>query len=176
VRVADEEETLNDLQAMTRRLPLLAIAAMLALAALVPASAWAGGSHSHGHHDNGRHRGSEVDVMTRNLYLGAVLDPAVEAGSPEELAAADGQILREVVANDFPTRAKGLAQEILQTQPDLVGLQEVALWQSTPLSPTATPVNYDYLQLLLNQLNKGRGPRTEWSRFSRSSISKPRPT
>jgi Endonuclease/Exonuclease/phosphatase family len=157
VRVADEEETLNDLQAMTRRLPLLAIAAMLALAALVPASAWAGGSHSHGHHDNGRHRGSEVDVMTRNLYLGAVLDPAVEAGSPEELAAADGQILREVVANDFPTRAKGLAQEILQTQPDLVGLQEVALWQSTPLSPTATPVNYDYLQLLLNQLNKGPG-------------------
>jgi len=151
------------LQSITRRLPLLAIAAALAL--MLPASAFAGAnhgndqgkSHHNGSHDNGRHRGSEVDVMTRNLYLGAVLDPAVEAGSPDELAAADGQILREVVANDFPTRAKGLASEILRTRPDLVGLQEVALWQSTPLSPTATPVNYDYLELLLNQLNKGPG-------------------
>jgi endonuclease/exonuclease/phosphatase family metal-dependent hydrolase len=154
---------------------MLAIAAALASAVLIPASASAGGNdgkgHDNGHgakghddgrhhgrgHDRGRHRGSEVNVMTRNLYLGAVLDPAVEAESPDELAAADGAILREVVANDFPTRAKGLANEILRTKPDLVGLQEVALWQSTPLSPTATPVNYDYLELLLNQLNKGPG-------------------
>ena len=153
------------LHQITRRLPLLAIAAALALAILAPASVSAGGMHGDDHgkgrkpagHDNGRHRGSEVDVMTRNLYLGAVLDPAVEATTPEQLAAADGAILREVVANDFPTRAKGLANEILRTKPDLVGMQEVALWQSTPLSPTATPVNYDYLELLLNQLNKGPG-------------------
>ncbi len=87
--------------------------------------------------------------MTRNLYLGADLTPAVEATTPEALAAANGKILREVVANDFPTRAKGLANEILRTRPDLVGLQEVALWQTTPLSAAATPVNYDYLELLL---------------------------
>jgi endonuclease/exonuclease/phosphatase family metal-dependent hydrolase len=176
---------LINVHAVTRRLPLLAIAAAMALAVLGPASASAGGrnhgddhgkGHDHGHHgkghhndghhhdgnhgkghDHGRHHGSEVSVMTRNLYLGAVLDPAVEAESPEELAAADGEILREVVANDFPTRAKGLASEILRTRPDLVGLQEVALWQSTPLSASATPVNYDYLELLLNQLNKGPG-------------------
>jgi endonuclease/exonuclease/phosphatase family metal-dependent hydrolase len=95
--------------------------------------------------------------MTRNLYLGAVLDPAVAAQTPEQLTDANGQILREVVANDFPTRAKGLAQEILSTRPDLVGLQEVALWQTTPLSPAATPIHYDYLQLLLDRLNAGRG-------------------
>ena len=113
-------------------------------------------THGHGH---GHHRGSEVNVMSRNLYLGAVLDPAVAAETPDELAAADGQILREVVANDFPTRAKGLANEILRTKPDLVGMQEVANWESTPLSASATPVNYDYLELLLNQLNKGPGSR-----------------
>ncbi len=95
--------------------------------------------------------------MTRNVYLGANLTPAIGAGSPGALAAANGQILREVVANDFPTRAKGLAQEILGTEPDLVGLQEVALWQTTPLSPAATPVNYDFLELLLDELNRGKG-------------------
>lgn len=152
------------LHSMTRRLPLLAIAAALALAVMLPASAAAGGNHGNGHHghhgkghDNGRHRGSEVDVMTRNLYLGADLNPAIAATTPDELASADGLILREVVANDFPTRARGLANEIRRTEPDLVGLQEVALWQSTPLSAAATPVNYDYLELLLNQLNRGPG-------------------
>ncbi len=101
--------------------------------------------------------------MTRNLYLGADLAPAIGAPSLEAFVAATGQILREVTANDFPTRAKGLAQEILQKKPDLVGLQEVALWRTGEPSlapvlsgvPTATTVRYDYLQLLLDQLNKG---------------------
>ncbi len=60
--------------------------------------------------------------------------PAIAAMTPDELSAANGQILREVVHNDFPTRAKGLAQELLTEKPDLVGLQEVALWRTTPLS------------------------------------------
>ena len=102
--------------------------------------------------------------MTRNLYLGADLAPAIGAPSLEAFVAATGQILREVTANDFPTRAKGLAQEILTEKPDLVGLQEVALWRTGPPSlapvlsgePTATTVRYDYLQLLLEQLNKGK--------------------
>lgn len=106
-------------------------------------------------HDNGR--GKVVNVMTRNIYLGANLTPAIGAPSLEALAAANGQILREVVANDFPTRAEGLADEILEKKPDLVGLQEVSLWQTTPLSPAATPVNFDYLDLLLDELNQGKG-------------------
>jgi len=160
---------------------------MLALALFVPALAAAHGKgpslghaapkHSHGHHGHPGHghpghpghppgghgRGHEVSVMTRNLYLGADLAPAIGAPSLEAFVAANGQILREVTANDFPTRAKGLAQEILAKKPDLVGLQEVALWRTGPPSltpvltgePTATTVRYDYLQLLLDQLNKG---------------------
>jgi endonuclease/exonuclease/phosphatase family metal-dependent hydrolase len=121
--------------------------------------------HGHpGHGSPGDHgRGKEVNVMTRNLYLGADLAPAIGAPSLEAFVAATGQILREVTANDFPTRAKGLAQEILKQKPDLVGLQEVALWRTGPPSlapvlsgePSATTVRYDYLQLLLDQLNKG---------------------
>ncbi|MDX6624949.1 MAG: hypothetical protein QOE75_2881 [Solirubrobacterales bacterium] len=107
-------------------------------------------------------KGRVADVMTRNLYLGADLTPAIGATSLEGLAAANGQILREVTANDFPTRAKGLAKEIRSERPDLVGLQEVALWRTAPPSvaplvtgPSATTVRYDFLAELLKEVNKG---------------------
>lgn len=123
-----------------------------------------GKSHRHGHPQGGHGRGKEVRVMTRNLYLGANLTPAIGAKSLDELVAANGQILREVTANDFPTRARGLAAEILALKPDLVGLQEVALWRTAPPSlaplqtgPSATTVRYDYLQELLDELNGGKG-------------------
>ena len=119
--------------------------------------------------------------MTRNLYLGADLAPAIGAPSLEAFVAATGQILREVTANDFPTRAEGLAQEILEKKPDLVGLQEVALWRTGPPSlapllggpgPNATTVRYDYLQLLLDQLNKGKKRYGSRRRHRTSSTSK----
>jgi Endonuclease/Exonuclease/phosphatase family len=151
--------------ANARRLWLPALIAVLAIALMAPGLAAAKQAVSAAKpasppgqadgHDRGK--GKVVNVMTRNLYLGADLTPAIEATTPEALAAANGEILRQVVANDFPTRAEGLADEILQTRPDLVGLQEVALWQSTPLSPTATPVDYDFLDLLLDELNQGKG-------------------
>src|SRR3954469_6493071 len=143
--------------AMIRRLlPIAAVASVVAL--LLPGAAVA---KPDDHSDNGK--GKVVSVMTRNLYLGADLAPAIGAPSLEAFVAANGQILREVTANDFPTRAKGLAQEILAEKPDLVGLQEVALWRTGPPSlapvltgrPTATTVRYDYLQELLTQLNRG---------------------
>ncbi len=112
-------------------------------------------------------QGKEVSVMTRNLYLGADLTPAIAAPSREAFLAANGKILRDVTANNFPVRAKGLAEEILEKKPDLVGLQEAALWRTGPPSlepllnsgatPTATAVRYDYLAELLAQLNKGKG-------------------
>jgi endonuclease/exonuclease/phosphatase family metal-dependent hydrolase len=118
----------------------------------------------HGHpgvHDNGI--GKVANVMTRNLYLGADLTPAIEAPNLPAFVAANGKILRDVTANSFPIRAKGLAQEILAEKPDLVGLQEVALWRTAPVNfevlekgPSATTVRYDYLQELLAQLNKAK--------------------
>ena len=108
---------------------------------------------------------TEIKVMTRNIYLGADLTPAIQAKGVEAFTEATGQILREVTANDFPVRAKGLAKEILEKEPDLVGLQEVAEWRTGPPSletllggsaPHATTVRYDYLTELLAQLNKGK--------------------
>lgn len=143
--------------ARTRRLlvPLAAIALLLALA--LPAAAAAKPHGHHGHqpaaHDNGK--GKVVGVMTRNLYLGADLAPVIAAGNTEQVVSASGAVLRDVVANDFPTRAKGLANEILSEKPDLVGLQEVAYWHTTPITPAGREITIDYLELLLNQLNKG---------------------
>jgi len=172
---------------------LAAIAAALVFAVLLPSLAAAnrGGHDRHRahhpagkyhppgkHHRHGRHhgdrgkphgfpgdhgRGHVVNTVTRNLYLGADLTPAIKATSLDEFVTKNGQILREVTANDFPTRAKGLANEILEKQPDLVGLQEVALWRTGPpniavlqTGPSATNVRFDYLQELLGQLNKGK--------------------
>lgn len=105
-----------------------------------------------------------VRVMTRNLYLGADLTPALGATSLPQLNDAAGEVFNQVKRNDFPVRAKGLAREILQTHPDLVGLQEAALWRTDPTCKyfvppgpyTATRVAYDYVKLLLAQLNEGK--------------------
>jgi endonuclease/exonuclease/phosphatase family metal-dependent hydrolase len=108
---------------------------------------------------------TDVKVMTRNIYLGADLTPAIEAKGVGAFTEATGEILRQVTTNDFPVRAKGLAKEILSKEPDLVGLQEVAEWRTGPpglesllsgTPPKATTVRYDYLAELLKQLNKGK--------------------
>lgn len=106
--------------------------------------------------------GQVARVMTRNLYLGADLGAAMRSTSAGAFVVANGAVLRQVTATNFPVRAKGLAAEILAANPDLVGLEEAALWRTGPLNlavlagapKTATTVRFDYLQLLLNELNK----------------------
>jgi endonuclease/exonuclease/phosphatase family metal-dependent hydrolase len=140
---------------LTHRTATTRIAAVALLAIALACAAFAGIAQA-------KARGSLVNVMTRNLYLGADLTPAIESKSTSEFIEANGGIYRQVEATNFPVRAKGLAKEILQNEPDLVGLQEVALWRVAPPSlgpvfsgkPEATTVKYDFLQLLLAQLNK----------------------
>lgn len=145
---------MKDRNAPTRRVALALFAAALACLALAAAV-----QAKPRHHQA---KGTEVTVMTRNLYLGADLSPALASTSQESFYEANGGIVRQVEATNFPVRAKGLAKEILGQKPDLVGLQEVALWREAPPSlgpvlsgmPSATKVKYDFLKLLLAQLNK----------------------
>jgi len=113
--------------------------------------------------DAKKKRAVKVDVMTRNVFLGADLGPALAAQNANQFIEANGEILREVDLTDFPRRAPILADEIRSKEPDLVGLQEVALWREAPPdvtpaltnTPVATTVTYDFLDLLMNELNDG---------------------
>ena len=106
----------------------------------------------------------KVDVMTRNLYLGAVLDPIIAAPEiPAAARIAAGDVYKIVQDTNIVARAKLLAQEIKDADPDLIGLQEVAIWrrgQRGEADGATTPsqeVVYDYLELLQDEL-KRRGP------------------
>lgn len=104
----------------------------------------------------------EVRVMSRNLYLGADLGPVVTAvamGDPEAIVAATTAAFAAVDATDFAARAEALADEIVAADPDVVALQEVALWRvqasSDSFGPSPTPatvVAWDFAALLRDAL------------------------
>ena len=100
-------------------------------------------------------RSANPIVMTRNLYLGADLTPIIVAPGPVELAEATANTWLAVAATDFPERAKLIAQEIDDTSPDLIGLQEVALWRYGDFGDPsdALTVEYDYLESLQAELS-----------------------
>lgn len=137
---------------MKQRLTL-AVVGLALLALIAPATGTAAKGKK-------KKKDAEVTVMTRNLYLGADLGPAIGASSIGGAIDAAGTILNDVDLSNFPERSKLLAAEIADAKPDFVGLQEVALWrEQTPSDYTTTPatqVRYDFLQLLLDQL-KARG-------------------
>jgi endonuclease/exonuclease/phosphatase family metal-dependent hydrolase len=114
-----------------------------------------------------RKKGPTVTVMTRNLFLGADLSPAIGAASIPEAVDGAGVIWNELQSTKFPERAAPLAREIKRSKADLVGLQEVALWRkqtpsdggAPPISPVpsataATAVEQDFLALLRRELNR----------------------
>jgi Endonuclease/Exonuclease/phosphatase family len=165
--------------------PLLAVAALLALSVTVAAegaNAGAGGNAGNqaclvqqnaGRDANAacdqeqnpdRTGRSDITVMTRNVYLGADLGPALEASTLPEAIDAAGVIWREVHRTNFPERAVPLARELKRSRADLIGLQEVALWrQQIPsdlgappsgVGRPATQVRYDFLALLQRELRR----------------------
>jgi endonuclease/exonuclease/phosphatase family metal-dependent hydrolase len=110
---------------------------------------------------------SALKVMTRNIYLGGNINRPIRAAldrTGREGVLALGHAnheLREIVERtDFATRSRLLAEEIAAARPDLIGLQEVALWRHGPMQldqigrPNATEVDYDFLATLLADLTK----------------------
>jgi endonuclease/exonuclease/phosphatase family metal-dependent hydrolase len=111
-------------------------------------------------------KGTQLTVMTRNLYLGADLTPALQASNINAAIDAGGQIVNQVHATKFPSvRAASLAAEIKKRKPDIVGLQEAAWWRTGPVDalaavngPKATetdPQGGDFLTDLVNAVNSG---------------------
>ena len=95
-----------------------------------------------------------VKVMTRNVYLGGDIQRPIRATNgcaPQvcllRFANANDALWKIVQQTDFPARAELLANEIAEHEPDLIGLQEVALWQSGPPGQ-ALQTDYDFLAIL----------------------------
>lgn len=108
-------------------------------------------------------KGPAVTVMTRNLFLGADLSPALAATTLPQAIDGAGVIWNELQRTRFRQRAVPLAREIRRSKADLVGLQEVALWRkqtpsdlgAPPLNPNGTPatqVEFDFLAILKRKL------------------------
>ena len=122
--------------------------------------------------------GPKVTVMTRNVYLGADLSPALNATTLDGAIDGGGVIWNEVLSTNFPERAVPLAREIKASGADLVGLQEVALWRQqipsdlgappTGIGAPATQVKFDFLALLMQELAASEAT-TRSSTSSRSS-------
>lgn len=114
--------------------------------------------------------GKPVTVMSRNVYLGADINRPVNAALTAQAQGKTGPEILVALANAthvtraivdqtaFPVRAELLADEITRDEPDLIGLQEVALWRSGALQlnqvgvPNASTTDYDFLQILLDKL------------------------
>ena len=105
--------------------------------------------------------------MTRNLFLGADLNPAINAAGIAQAIDGAGVVWNELQSTKFAERAVPLAREIKRSGADLVGLQEVALWRkqtpsdggAPPISPVAgatlaTVVEVDFLAILQRELKK----------------------
>jgi endonuclease/exonuclease/phosphatase family metal-dependent hydrolase len=135
---------------------IFAVAAVVALATPVAAEAAQKGKGA-----------PKVTVMTRNLFLGADLAPAIEAADIPTAIDGAGTVWNELQSTKFPERAAPLAREIKRSKADLVGLQEVALWRkqtpsdggAPPISPVpsaqpASDLEFDFLALLQAQLKK----------------------
>ncbi|MGK2937138.1 MAG: endonuclease/exonuclease/phosphatase family protein [Solirubrobacteraceae bacterium] len=130
---------------MSRSVSLAAVAALSVTMAL-PASSSAASN--------------DVTVMSRNLYLGADIIPLASAADLPAFEQTAAQVWRNVQATDFPKRATALAKEVKTTKPDLIGLQEAAVWRKSPdgvkdgQATAANVVVYDYIKTLRAELKK----------------------
>lgn len=96
----------------------------------------------------------EIDVMTQNQYLGADLGPVLEAATAEPFNpvaanAAFVAALSKIAAARPAERARTLAAEIAQRNPDVVGLQEAFKFECTGagcVDPAIKDAFTDHLQ------------------------------
>lgn len=133
-----------------RRLPgrryFAAFASAAVLAALgAPAAAQAGSGQL------------QVTAMSYNLFQGSELTDAASATTPAQLLAAVATDYGQVQATNFPERAQAIAAQAESANPDLIGVQEAALWQTGAFSatyppPPPTTVSYDFVKILVNAL------------------------
>lgn len=91
-------------------------------------------------------------IMTWNIFFGANLFPLINT-KPEGVPEGVTEVFNQFIQSDFPARAKSIAEQIDRTKPDIIGLQEVALWKVQSSSKKRV---INFLNILLSDL-KNRG-------------------
>ncbi len=135
---------------LTVRAALAVCAAALAALSFAPAASAA------------KAKDPTLKVMTRNIYLGGNIFLPIGAPDRPSFEAKTTELWNQIQFTNFPLRAKLLANEVKKTNPDLIGLQEVATWRRSPTGVkdgSATPstiVVYDFLKSLNKEL-KAKG-------------------
>jgi endonuclease/exonuclease/phosphatase family metal-dependent hydrolase len=109
--------------------------------------------------DGGAAQPAPVSVLSWNLYLGTDLVALAAVPTPSAIPPVAADLWADVQASDFPARAKVIAARIVALAPDVVALQEVALYRTqtpsdfTPAAaPNATVAALDFLDLLTKEL------------------------
>jgi endonuclease/exonuclease/phosphatase family metal-dependent hydrolase len=109
---------------------------------------------------------TNVNVMSRNIYIGGDIFRVYEAATnpeagPLEVPLAVAQLYEIIAYTNFAERAEAIAAEIRKNRPHLIGLQEVStILRQSPGDfllgnpQPATEILYDYLSILLAALKK----------------------
>lgn len=111
-------------------------------------------------------RSGKLVIMTYNVYQGTELQNSVSSTTPFGFILGATQDVAMMRQTNFAERAQSLAAEIDAAHPDLIGMQEVALWRTGPVTPApdvstrALAVEQDFLGILLDAL-RARGLRYE---------------
>jgi endonuclease/exonuclease/phosphatase family metal-dependent hydrolase len=94
-----------------------------------------------------------VRILTWNLYFGAGLEPVFRIRRVDEIPPTVGTLWRAVLASEPAARMEKVADVLAAARPDLVALQEVALYEVvTPGERDAQVV--DFLALLVDALRR----------------------
>jgi len=94
-----------------------------------------------------------ISILTWNIYFGAILTPLLGT-TPAELPQRVTEVFRQFQATNFPVRARAIANQIRRKKPDIIGLQEAAIWQLISPQTSEVAVNYDLVEILLQELRK----------------------
>jgi endonuclease/exonuclease/phosphatase family metal-dependent hydrolase len=104
---------------------------------------------------------ASITVMSRNLYVGASFSIMLGASTLDDVADRAARVYAKILSSQFSRRAEAIADEIVQNQPDVVGLQEAPLIlvqspgeRSIVNQPQPTAVAMDYLKILLEGLER----------------------
>jgi len=99
---------------------------------------------------------AQVKIMTQNMddgtdqtYIIAALTGAISIDVPTAV----DLTFAELQASNFEGRSRLLAAQIADRKPEIVAVQEAALWRFGPTPDTATTVLFDQLDLLVSALN-----------------------